>query len=88
MRNFLNGSAFKNFMKQIVARATIAIIAFALGVGSTAIWIFKRPSIISTPASSIGCVPAYDKSLVVKRIEGDDDVALFDAFEDLLGFST
>jgi hypothetical protein len=70
-------------MKQIALRATIAIVAFALGVASAALWISKRQANVTPPASSSNCAPVYDPTLTVKKVRDDDDPRFFSAFQEL-----
>ena len=70
-------------MKRILIRAAIALIAFALGIASTAIWISKRSTSIRTPEPSSDCAPHYDASVVAKSLREDDDPQFFSAFKEL-----
>src|SRR5688572_11193856 len=81
-RNFLNASVSKNFMKRILIRATIVVIAFTLGIASAALWV-KRPSTISNPTSRGDCAPRYDESVVSRSLRKNDDPRLFSAFQEL-----
>ena len=69
-------------MKRILIRVSIAVIAFALGVVSAAIWI-KRPSTTSAPTLTGDCTPRYDESVVAKSLRENDDPQLFSAFQEL-----
>jgi hypothetical protein len=69
-------------MKRILIRVSIAVIAFALGIVSAAVWI-KRPSTISTPTPTVDCTPRYDESVVAKSLRENDDPQLFSAFQEL-----
>jgi hypothetical protein len=69
-------------MSRIAVSASIAIIAFVLGVASAAIWISQRPSPIAPLPSSIDCAPLYDATVVAKRIREDDDPQFFAAFQE------
>jgi hypothetical protein len=70
-------------MKQIALRATIALIAFALGIASAAVWISKRPAIVTLPTSANDCAPVYDPTAVAKKLGEDDDPQFFAAFQEL-----
>lgn len=69
-------------MKRILIRAIFAVIAFALGIASAAIWI-KRPSTISDPTPSGDCAPRYDENVIAKNLRENDDAQLFSAFHEL-----
>ena len=69
-------------MKRILIGAITAVIAFALGVASAAIWI-KSPSniVVSTPSS--GCAPRYDENVIARSLREIDDPELFRSFQEL-----
>jgi len=69
-------------MKQIALRAIIAIIAFALGIASAALWLSRRPATRIPSATTSECVPVYDPTIVVKKIREDDDPQFFAAFQE------
>lgn len=69
-------------MKRILIKAITAVIAFALGVASAAIWI-KSPSTIVVPTPSSNCEPRYDETVIARNLREIDDPELFRAFQEL-----
>jgi len=81
-RNFLTAFASKNFVRRLAVGAITTTIAFALGTACAAIWISRRPTLISTSPSSLDCAPLYDAAVVAERTSEDDDPQLFVAFQE------
>jgi hypothetical protein len=55
-------------MKRVLIRASIAVVAFLLGIAAASIWISTRPNKVVTPTLSKDCAPQYDANLVAKQI--------------------
>lgn len=70
-------------MKRILLRSGIALIAFALGVAVTVIWISIRSTNTIPPVVAGGCVPHYDARVLTARIREDDDPQFFRSFQEL-----
>jgi hypothetical protein len=70
-------------MKRVLIRASIAVVAFLLGIAAASIWISTRPSKVATSTLSKDCTPQYDANLVAKQIRENDDPDLFRAFQQL-----
>jgi hypothetical protein len=70
-------------MKRVLIRALIALVTFAVGIGSSAVWTSRRSNAIPTPISSDDCASYYDADLLRKRLREDDDPQFFSAFQEL-----
>ena len=70
-------------MKQVLTKAAIALLTFALGVTAASIWISKPPSAVSNPPPSKGCQIAFEPTLLAKAIHEDGDPQLFKAFQEM-----
>lgn len=69
-------------MKRIPIRAITAVIAFALGVASAAIWI-RSPSRVVVPTLSSDCAPRYDENVIARNLREQDDPEVYRAFQEL-----
>ena len=73
----------KQMMKQILIRISAALIAFALGVATTAIWTSTRPAPLLNPLPSRDCSITFDPTLLAKTIHENDDPELFKALKEM-----
>ena len=68
-------------MKQILLRAVIAIITFAVGVASNAVWNWTTSTTDKEFELSGNCRPQFDLSIISNSLREDDDPQFFKAFQ-------
>jgi hypothetical protein len=66
-------------MKRILLRSGIALVAFALGIAVTVLWMSIRPTRTIPPVVSRECEPLYDAA----RVWEVDDAGLFRSIQEL-----
>lgn len=70
-------------MTGILHRLIIALIAFAIGIASNAIWLSMGLSTLRTPLAAADCAPQYDADFIAKSLREEDDPQFFSAFQEL-----